>query len=124
MAEGGPQHWIPGRFVSQAENRLFGEASPIIPPNRELPPAIDNRWPVPLAPDPPSRLVERPECYGINDGSEIVGQGLFDGQEQAFVLNPDEISAPEPSTLLIFGLMAGAVGLRAGAHASRKGAAA
>jgi uncharacterized membrane protein len=61
---------------------------------------------------------------GINDAGEIVGQGLFDGQEQAFVMTPDGISAPEPSTLLIFGLMAGAVGLRAAVHASRKGAAA
>ncbi len=56
---------------------------------------------------------------GINDAGQIVGQGLFDGQEQAFVMNPDALSTPEPSTLLIFSLIAAVVGLRAAVRRSQ-----
>jgi PEP-CTERM motif len=39
---------------------------------------------------------------GINDAVQIVGQGLIDGQEQAFLMTPQNV--PEPGTLTIFGL--------------------
>jgi probable HAF family extracellular repeat protein len=55
---------------------------------------------------------------GINDAGQIVGQGLFDGQEQAFVMTPDAGSVPEPSSIAIFALMAGAAGVRAAIQAS------
>jgi hypothetical protein len=38
---------------------------------------------------------------GINDAGQIVGQGLFNGQEQAFVMSPVGIvPVPEPSALM------------------------
>lgn len=39
---------------------------------------------------------------GINESGQIVGQGLIDGQEHAFLMTPQ--SVPEPSTLALFGL--------------------
>ena len=49
------------------------------------------------------------QAYGINDHNQIVGAGIFDGQQHAFELNlPSGFGSgtPEPSTLLL--LLAGA----------------
>ena len=64
-----------------------------------------------LLPAPLSSQWSNLNATGINDAGQIVGQGLFDGQEQAFVMTPDAGSVPEASSLLIFGLVAGAVRL-------------
>jgi probable HAF family extracellular repeat protein len=64
-----------------------------------------------LLPVPLSSQWSNLTATAINDAGQIVGQGLFNGQEQAFVMTPD-ISTPEPSTLLIFGMAACAVLLR------------
>jgi probable HAF family extracellular repeat protein len=38
------------------------------------------------------------EAYGINSSGEIVGEGMFDGQSHAFVLDPEQgLSAQAPS---------------------------
>ena len=42
---------------------------------------------------------------GINDSGEIVGEGLYDGKEQAFLMTPDAVNAPEPASWLVFGLL-------------------
>jgi len=39
---------------------------------------------------------------GINDAGQIVGQGLIDGQEHAFLMTPQNV--PEPTTLTVFTL--------------------
>jgi hypothetical protein len=58
---------------------------------------------------------------GINDAGQIVGQGLFNGQEVAFEMSPNTHSIPEPGTLAIWGLIASALGLRAATrHATKK----
>ncbi len=39
---------------------------------------------------------------GINNAGQIVGQGQYNGQEQAFLMNPDGFqTVPEPSTLAL-----------------------
>ena len=58
---------------------------------------------------------------GINDAGQIVGQGLIDGQECAFEMSPTALEAPEPATMLTWGLvisLAAAARFRA-ARASR-----
>jgi uncharacterized membrane protein len=52
------------------------------------------------------------DATGINDAGQIVGQGLYDGKEQAFLMTPDSVNAPEPASWLIFGLLAGVASLR------------
>lgn len=56
------------------------------------------------------------EAYGINSSGEIVGEGLFDGQSHAFLLNPEtgfsalafEVQpVPEPGTLPVIGIGTG-----------------
>jgi probable HAF family extracellular repeat protein len=53
------------------------------------------------------------EAYAINNGGEIVGEGLFDGQSHAFLLDPEtdspsfafEVQAvPEPGTVPVIGI--------------------
>jgi probable HAF family extracellular repeat protein len=45
----------------------------------------------------------------INDFGQIVGVGLYNGQNRAFLLTPDAAPVPEPSTILL--LFAGLLGL-------------
>jgi uncharacterized membrane protein len=52
------------------------------------------------------------EATGVNDAGQIVGQGLYDGKEQAFLMTPDSVNAPEPASWLVFGLLAGVASLR------------
>lgn len=40
------------------------------------------------------------DAYSINDSGQIVGRGLIDGAEHAFLITPQPV--PEPSTLLVF----------------------
>ena len=47
---------------------------------------------------------------GINDSGQIVGQGLIDGQEHAFLMSPQ--SVPEPTTLTVLALGFGAASAR------------
>jgi probable HAF family extracellular repeat protein len=56
------------------------------------------------------------EAYGINNSGEIVGEGLFDGQSHAFLLDPEigfsafafEVQpVPEPGTLPVIGIGSG-----------------
>ena len=49
---------------------------------------------------------------GINDSGQIVGQGAYDGQQVAFLMTPDGVETPEPSTVLIFAVGAAILGLR------------
>lgn len=47
-------------------------------------------------------------AYGINNNGQIVGRGLYNGREQAFLLTPERAaqlgeSVPEPSTILLAG---------------------
>jgi hypothetical protein len=51
------------------------------------------------------------------DAGQIVGQGIIDGQEHAFLVTPEGIQVPEPSTLLIFGLTSAAFA-RLASHAN------
>ena len=47
---------------------------------------------------------------GINDAGQIIGQGLINGQEQAFLMTPIAEEVPEPAALLVWwvgGAMAG-----------------
>lgn len=50
------------------------------------------------------------EAFGINDSGQIVGRGVYDGIEQAFLLSPVQSAAfaepenvPEPKTLFLMG---------------------
>ena len=47
-----------------------------------------------------SRLV----ALDINDAGQIVGQGVINGEERAFLMNPATV--PEPASLLVFALVA------------------
>ena len=68
-------------------------------------------------------------AYGINDGGQIVGEGLYQGQDQAFLLNPAPVSGlrlagaafqftsidmavPEPGTLMLLLSGAGLIAVR------------
>ena len=42
---------------------------------------------------------------GINDSGQIIGQGLVNGQEHAFLMTPEANETPEPGTLAIWGLI-------------------
>jgi probable HAF family extracellular repeat protein len=58
------------------------------------------------------------EAYGINNQGDIVGTGTFDGQQEAFLLDPPQfaVQVPEPATagLLLLGVfMFGAQRVRA-----------
>ena len=48
------------------------------------------------------------DATGINDAGQIVGQGTFNGQLEAFEMTPNAI--PEPATLAIWGLASVYVG--------------
>lgn len=51
----------------------------------------------------------------INNAGQIVGQGLIDGEEHAFLMTPIGQTVPEPSSLAVFGAMAiglAAIGIR------------
>ncbi|HLJ51059.1 MAG TPA: hypothetical protein VKU01_33860 [Bryobacteraceae bacterium] len=52
-------------------------------------------------------------AYGINDAGQIVGTGFFNGQAQAFVLDPGSstLSTPEPPTATLFLVSALLMGL-------------
>jgi len=49
---------------------------------------------------------------GINDAGQIVGQGLINGQEQAFLMTPIAEQVPEPGALAIWGIIATTAGAR------------
>lgn len=47
-------------------------------------------------------------AYGMNNNGQIVGRGIYDGREQAFLLTPEATShagesVPEPSSILLAG---------------------
>jgi len=42
---------------------------------------------------------------GINDAGQIVGEGLINGQEQAFLMTPIAEEIPEPGALAIWGTL-------------------
>ncbi|APW63743.1 hypothetical protein [Paludisphaera borealis] len=42
----------------------------------------------------------------INDSGWIVGQGMIDGKLHAFLMTPEDAQVPEPSTVLIWGVLA------------------
>ncbi len=65
-----------------------------------------------LLPAPLSSQWSNLNATGINDAGQIVGQGLINGQEHAFLMTPHGSQVPEPSTLLIFGLASAALALR------------
>jgi probable HAF family extracellular repeat protein len=45
------------------------------------------------------------DATAINDLGQIVGTGLYQGQERAYLLTPtDFATAPEPGTMLLIGL--------------------
>jgi probable HAF family extracellular repeat protein len=50
------------------------------------------------------------DATGINDAGQIVGQGLIDGQEHAFLMSPQAV--PEPSSLVLFGFGFAAIAIR------------
>jgi hypothetical protein len=58
---------------------------------------------------------------GISDSGQIVGYGTYKGERRGFVLTPmpAPLPVPEPGSLAVFVLLAGAVGVRA----ARKGGA-
>ena len=41
---------------------------------------------------------------GINDAGQIVGQGLIDVQEHAFLMTPIAEQVPEPGAMMVWGL--------------------
>jgi hypothetical protein len=49
---------------------------------------------------------------GINGAGQIVGQGMINGQEEAFLMTPDSGQVPEPSTLLAWLLATTGLALR------------
>ncbi len=51
---------------------------------------------------------------GINNKGQIIGQGLFNGQEEAFLMTPITQTVPEPTSVTLFGgVMAGLAFVRA-----------
>lgn len=48
----------------------------------------------------------------INDAGQIVGQGLINGQEHAFLMSPDTNQVPEPGALALWGPVAVVLGTR------------
>lgn len=57
------------------------------------------------------------DATGINASGQIVGWGTYNGQEEAFLLNPGSGSpqaVPEPTTLALFGLALAATAIRRG----------
>lgn len=53
---------------------------------------------------PPNTGLSNLGFGGINDAGQIIGQGLIDGQERAFLLSPDVIT-PEPGASAVWAVL-------------------
>jgi probable HAF family extracellular repeat protein len=72
-----------------------------------------------MLPVPAASQWSKLNATGINDAGQIVGQGLINGQEHAFLMTLTDNQVPEPSMLLIFALASTGYFLRASARRSR-----
>jgi hypothetical protein len=56
----------------------------------------------------------------VNDAGQIVGQGLINGREQAFLMTPTAESVPEPGTAAVWALICGCATARLAARRIRR----